>query len=192
MSSNSSSAPADPFSSSFDLSDDQLRFVLRSIDVAIPTASKLPRAALLKRLHKCLNLAEEASRYLPKEGPLDVEGLKPWPKGKQVFDSTQRGTLHEAMMATFAEGQGLDPNIVNRNALISARTHVMALANIVDMGIRTAILQPKDHHQRSAISIRVSTGDASRSRLKATVSSEVTSESPRVAPKKIQPTPAQI
>lgn len=149
-----SSASATSFS--FDLNDDELRLVLRSIDVAIPSNSKLPRTALQKRLQKCLNAAEEASRHLPKEGPLDVEGLKPWPKGKEVFESTQRGTLHETMIASFAEDQGLDPRMVNKNALTSLRQQVMALANLVDMGIRTAVLQPTDKdHQRPTISIRV-------------------------------------
>ena len=148
-----------PFS--FDLNDDELRRILRSIDVAIPTTSKLPHSALRKRLHKCLNASEEASRHLPKEGPLDIEGLKPWPRGKKVHESTQRGTLHEAMMASFAADQGLDPR-ANNNVLIGLRQQVMSLANLVDTGIRTAVLQPANKdHQRTAISIRVSGFDGS-------------------------------
>jgi len=134
------------------LSRQETLAILAGMGVELPPATKLPDAALQKRLRQALNGAQFVSNVLP-EPPLNPATLSAWPSAHKVYEGVRRGNFHEAQQNYQAKLQGKETELY-KNPMLDARQTLMGIARWWDAGHRWMVLQDPDSEQ-CAINIRL-------------------------------------
>ena len=136
------------------LTRDETLKILRSMGIHLPLSTKLPDKDLDKRLRDALTSAQYKDQ-LP--DPLNITAFKSWPlvndgSQRRLLEAIRRGNVQEAM-ENVTRGTGVPELFVD--TFTDLRQTVMGIANFLDNGASTCIIQDKEHEQ-CAINIRVS------------------------------------
>lgn len=131
-----------------ELTRPELLRVLDTMGISIPSTSKLPDDALIKRLKQAISASEALSSVAPRP-PIPLSQNVKWPVGESAYEAIRRSDIREAML------NRMDMNdTLHKNPFMDVRQTLMSLAIHWDQGLKVAIMQdPKKI--KSAINIHV-------------------------------------
>lgn len=129
---------------------------LYSMGVDLPLTTRLPDDAIEKKFRSAID-ASQSFATINAKPPFDPSVLPPWSKTTcktTLLKTVSRGNFEEAFANIRARREGKDSAWpLFENTFMDARQTIMGLADGIDNGVNTALIQDKD--TKCAICIRV-------------------------------------
>ncbi|OCH86730.1 hypothetical protein OBBRIDRAFT_796890 [Obba rivulosa] len=130
--------------------------ILTSMNVELPSNTRMSDEALDKRLRQALASAQYLTQVLPSP-PLNPTKLPEWhPQNNSVYEAIRRGNMQEALLNVAAQMRGVESPLqeLYKNVFLDLRQSLMGISQMWDRGARWCVMQDPVADQ-SAINIRM-------------------------------------